>query len=109
MRIHSRLMSLFVAVAAFFALGTASAWAQSYYSVTNLTQGSKWVTPPASGTTQIMGSGVDSGIYSVSIPFNVPYWGSNYTSCVVSSDGYMQFGSATYSSYIWSPLSLPIA
>jgi len=105
---RTTLMSLLSAFVAFFVIGTTSAWAQSYYSVTQAPVGTKWVTVPSSGTSQIMGSGIDSGIYSVTTPFPIPYWGSNYNACQVSSDGYMQFGSAGISSYIWSPISLPV-
>jgi hypothetical protein len=109
MRHRSKLIAVLFAFVAYFAMGATSAWAQSYYTVQQLTVGSRWVTPPASGTTQIYGSGVDSGTNQVTPPFNIPFWGTGYSSVRVSSDGYMHFGSAAYSSYIWSGLQLPIA
>jgi hypothetical protein len=86
-----------------------SAWAQSY-TVATATQGSQWITPPATNTTAITFSSYDDSVTAISTtPFPIPYWGTTYNSCVVGSNGTVWIGGYATTSTIYSPLTMPIA
>src|SRR5262252_1882715 len=105
---RSRLLSMLCTVVAFVLIGATSAWAQSYYSVTQQTVGSRWIAPPASATTITALTGADDSSTSIATPFPIPYWGSTYSSCLVNSNGYVSFGGAGQLSN-YTPVSMPIA
>jgi hypothetical protein len=77
------------------ALGAATAWAQDY---TVTTGSGQWITPPASASTfGLLGDDATQTLTrSNGFPaFDIQLFGKTYTQCVVSTNGFLNFGNNT--------------
>jgi subtilisin family serine protease len=61
-----------------------------------------WIDPTAGGT-RLTSAGDDTQ-HTVTLPFAFPFYGTNYSSVKVSSNGYLVFGSSAATSFIPTPI-----
>ena len=97
MRFNPVLRSLLAS--SFVALASASAWAQSY---TVSSVSGQWIAPPSTGVTNLNGGfgNLDDAVQTVSTPFPVVYWGTQYSSVSVGTNGQVVIGGQPgYSAY----------
>src|SRR5262245_34359946 len=107
MKFAARFLAQSCAAVVLGLFGCLSAWAQDY-NVT--TQSGQWVTPPTSGTTDVLPniSNKDDGIYTItSLPFAIPYFGVNVTSISVCTNGYCFMNASGQHATAYSPTSYP--
>jgi hypothetical protein len=90
--IHSRVRPLFVALfaSAVFALSASGAAAQNVYQISQ-SQG-VGITP---GETLVAGTNCDDCVATVALPFNYTFYGQQFNTANVSSNGVLQFASAS--------------
>jgi hypothetical protein len=97
-----------LAAVSLVALASASAWAQSY---TVSSVSGQWIAPPTSGATNLNSSlgNLDDAVVTVSTPFPIVYWGTQYSSVSVGTNGQVVVGGQPgYSAYFYS-VTFPLA
>jgi hypothetical protein len=89
----------------FLALSAASAWAQqaSDYVVGSYAFGSRYEAPSASATTVSFVNSTDDDTTALTLPFTFTFFGTDYTSCNVCTNGFLAF-SSTANTYTNTPL-----
>jgi len=115
MRFLSTLRAYFVAVVV--ALGANSAWAQGY-TVVSASAGSQYVAPPSGSVdykSSFLQSGtanLDDGTFSISTPFPIPYFGTNYSTIVAGTNGQVWIAGSVSTTvqyyYNYSAIPIPI-
>lgn len=88
----TKLVAGFVVLAA-----STAAWAQDY-TVTAVS--GQWVTPPSTASDfGLLGDDVSKGMTASQIPFPIPYFGKTYTTASICTNGFVQFGGGTTTTY----------
>ena len=107
MRIVTRFLAQSCAAIVLGLFGSLTAFAQDY-TVTNQT--GQWVTPPSTGTTNLLTNitNKDDGLYTITnLPFSIPYFGVNVTSISACTNGYCFMNASGQHATAYSPTSYP--